>query len=328
MNDNINYKKYIKYKKKYLFLKNQMSVPLYKNNILKEGGNNFDFFDSTIGFDFFGRQKIILKKRFGDLIKSYESDKFGIIDIVTNENLYFKNAENIDRNIIICNYDNSSLDDNYMTEFSFEYLTDVLKKHPDTNLFISFAPLNVKDFYLPKFLEEFLDSNVNEKLTIIFIGKNYSDNMTNFFLNMSVLNNYLKLIKEKYSERINLIHVYVNFRFILHVDNKIKLTNDTINSEILTSNFLYFLNNNYRNEKLNILYIGFNACGLIENINGIENTDYILIGCDCVKYKNNVLSLPEKNYKKITINNSKVMIDVIDSNKITYEMIKCIKKIK
>lgn len=325
MNDNLYYKKYIKYKNKYNFLKNQINVLSDKNNLFMNGGNKLNFFDNTIGFDSGKLKQINYEKRFGNYIKSYESDKFGIIDIIGEENSNVINAENIDRNIIFCNYGDSGLDDNFMTNFSFEYISRILKEnYPDTNLYISFAPLDIKDFYLPKFLEEFLDSNINEKLTVVFIGKDYSDRFyTSFSLDIKILNNYLKLIKEKYSERINLIHVYINFRFILYDYN----SKNMISREyFFTTNFINFLNNNYRNEKQNILYIGLNACGLIEKVYGIENTDYILIGCDYIKYKNNVLGLPEKNFDYITKYYPNKMSEVIDSNKITYEMIKCIKK--
>jgi hypothetical protein len=326
MNDNLYYKKYIKYKNKYNLLKNQINIPLLKNNLIMKGGDKLNFFDNTIGFDSNMLKKQNYKKRFGNFIQSFEDDKIAIIDIIGEDNLNVNNAENIDRNIIIHNYLDSGLDNNYMTNFAFEYLTKVLKNYPDTNLFVSFAPLDIKDFYLPKFLEEFLDSNIDEKLTVIFIGKDYTDRLNvSFSLNMQILNNYLKSLKEKYSLRINLIHVYINFNFVLYDNSEIKLKSLPENN--LTTNFVNFLNINYRNEKLNVLYIGFNSCGFIKIIKGIEITDYILIGCDCIKYKNNIIDLPEKNYQNITIYHSNNMSEIIDSNKINYGMIRCVKKL-
>ena len=58
-----------------------------------------------------------------------------------------------------------------------------------------------------------------------------------------------------------------------------------------------------------------NSCGLISNVEGIVSTDYILIGCDCVKYKKNDNIVP---------NDQLEMIEVIDKNKITLDLLNCI----
>ena len=88
-----------------------------------------------------------------------------------------------------------------------------------------------------------------------------------------------------------------------------------------------FLNDNYRSDKLNILYIGFNACGLISNIEGIENTNYVLIGCDCIKYKTNQFCFNETKFDKITFENNSAMIEIIDENKISLDLLNDIYKI-
>lgn len=134
-------------------------------------------------------------------------------------------------------------------------------------------------------------------------------------------------LKDKYGSRIKFIHVYVNFNLNLFEDNMTLIKTKQI---YLNSNFINFLNMNYRFNKFNILYIGFNACGLIANIEGIINTKYILIGCDCIKYSSNQISFNEIDFTKIAPENNLTMIEmieIIDENKIGLDLLNDIYKI-
>ena len=306
------YKKYIKYKNKYTYLKNQI------------GGKQIPIFENTRGIDY---PSLIVSKISNKFFSSETSviDDVVFIDHKNNDMFFIENTNNIDRNIFILKTLEVQ-EDKIVSQMSFKYLTTMLREYQDTNIFISFAPLNVKDFYLPKFLEEYLESNPEEKLTVFFTGKDYSS--FTFPLNIRILNEYLGILKNKFSSRINFIQVYVNFNFDLFENNSSQSLSLMDDEKIsLNSNFINFLNENYRDKKLNILYIGFNACGLISNVEGITNTNYILIGCDCIKYKTNQLCFNERDFGKIAPENNSVMIEIIDENKISLDLLHVIYKI-
>jgi hypothetical protein len=300
------YKKYIKYKNKYIYLKNQI------------GGEKIPLFKHTMGID---RQSPLISNIINKFFSAETTIKDDIIfiDHTNNDVSMIENTENIDRNILILKILKTQ-EDEMVSSLSFEYLSRVLNEYQDTNIFISFAPLNVKDFYLPKFMDEYLELNPEEKLTIVFTGREYSSHT--FPLNITILNEYLGIIKNKYGSRINIIQVYINFELNLFENYKSRYQNKKINF-----NFINFLNENYRSDKMNILYIGFNACGLISNIEGIENTNYVLIGCDCIKYKTNQLCFDETNFMKITPENNSMMIEIIGENKISLDLLNDIYKI-
>jgi len=316
-----NYEKYIKYKKKYIELKETQQLNKY-------GGNNklCEIYTrgKLIGIDMNFISTRLYKKLFGEYC--YIDETNNIVYANFGSEAIDKNCtfNNIDKNIFVLKTKECVLDNTILSEYFDNYLTNEIKNlpnytEPNNNLFITIAPVTLKDYYFPLFFDEYLSENPNEKLTIIIIGKNYDETSGGFDLDFTKVNNYFGEIKKKFANRIYVIHVYINFQFLI--------TNHSYGLDIpkcFNKPFLDFLLTNTFVGKLNILYIGFNSCGYVKNFFGIGITNFILIGCDCIKYKNKTILLPEQEYHKIVEHSSLKSINfdtIVNSNQINYKMI-------
>lgn len=272
------------------------------------------------------------------------SKRFLESDYIFNNQIYFinsgmikiKNGENIDENIIILKSEDFMSDDIDLTTHSFDYLTYVLSKYRDMNLFITFAPGLIKEYYFPLFLDQYLEENLSEKLVVMIIGRSYT-NYPAYEIRIADINEYIGKIKTKFGTRIKFIHVYTNFDFNILTDRYTYVFNE---------NFKKFLHDNKSDRELNILYIGFSLCGMIRY--STEDIDYILIGCYGYDYKDRhiefTIDLKDVEYsdrKNATFNFPQyssdqkcsyifplknIMIDMPNECKINYDMIKDIIK--
>jgi hypothetical protein len=256
-------------------------------------------------------------------------------DYIFKNQIYFinsgmikiKNGENIDENIIILKSGDFMSDDIDLTTHSFDYLTPVLSKYRDMNLFITIAPVTLKEYYLPLFLDQYLEENQSEELVVMIIGRNYNAEYTGFGIDMKTINDYLGVIKTKFNTRVKFIHVYTNFNFnILEfkcTEQELQMTKPVLRSFLpkrFSKIFKGFLSNNYHNRKLNILYIGFNSCGKIENIDN-EDINNIFIGCDSFKYKSENINFDTSKHCSNFRYPANTFSDVPVECKISYEVI-------
>lgn len=305
------YSKYIKYKQKYVelqkkqyggsnFIKNIYNIPLLnwpvKRSYIEKNFNQISYFDTVNNI----------------VYMSFTPD-------IVNEP---SNFSNIDLNIFMLKLKDNILKDDKMTDNLWCYLTGILKnpEFSNNNLFISIAPVTLKEYYFPLFLEEYLIANHDQYVTVVIFGMNYRD-YPGFSVKMEDINELYGNIKERFGNRVKIIHVYTNFY--------LQLVNTRIYHEpfVFTKNFLHFLSVNTRDDKLNVLYNGVDRCGFVKNFKGIETTDFILMGCDCLMYKDKQILLPEQNYDNMIISSeiNKTIGDIIESNKIKLETLLSIK---
>jgi len=280
--------KYLKYKIKYHALRDtlnkfktkSLTSIEYKNQY---GGNIkeliFPFWSMTTSraFDSMSMEqlyKIIMKKDVNiEFLNKYfckykgepRPENLLVYHTIKNETIgdiiyKLKDFDNIDESIIFA----SKVDIDSYTIYINNYIKFVIDKY-NTHLYISLAPVTLEEFYLPSFIQEYLDINPDECFTILIIGSGYDMSCTGFKICPSEINTFINKFNSKYNERIKFIHIYTLFLFPSELLNMI-------------------LENNYKNQKINIFYDGTQACGLISS-RMMSNNKYLHIGCDGFKYK-------------------------------------------
>jgi len=165
-----------------------------------------------------------------------------------------------------------------------QYLIENLNTDKNSNLYLSIAPTTLVDFWLPNFIIETLETQEEEKYTIIIFGFDYKNTDSGF--NIDLYNDIILKIYEKYTrekinsfgDRLRIIHIYGYFP-----------VSKSIPMEVITQNFF----DNFKSNKKNFCYYGINDCGTLfkscgKNLLAYDiytNLDYIFIGCDGLFYK-------------------------------------------
>jgi hypothetical protein len=265
------YKKYLKYRSKYIALKKQLgginaqvqqsiSLNMRMNNKLSEGTVNsykkkLHFVE---GQDYESDDMLFIRDR----------DDVGNFD----ENHYFI-RKNIEYNIQPAEY--------------YNRIRDIINRYPNINLYIAMAPLFIKEYYIPSFIKEYLRNNPEERFVIVIIHSNFDYSVGNNF-NINELNQFVSEEKQSpYGQRLNIIHIRTNFDL-----------------EVNDQNIQDFCGSVYRPNKLNILYFGFKVCGNYPNEINPLPPNYLLIGCGFYRYNRRIEEfgyIPNFNYDQENI---------------------------
>ena len=252
------YKKYLKYRTKYFNLKKQ------------QGGLNNDtvkLVDLPENFKgpFPPRKLQKIRERFN-----------GMIDIDTDNYLcVHDNNTNFNKDYYFIKKNNLELLDDPNTSIYYDKIKNILEEYPNMNQYIAIAPGTIKEFYIPSFIKEYLTKNVDERFIIIIINKNINYG-AGYNLNADNINSYIgEEKKEAYGDRLNIVHIYINFFFNHNSDQ-----------------FEPFLNSIYRPNKLNIIYTGFRICGQTFELEFNPN-NYLVIGCNGYRYNDRKIYFTE-----------------------------------
>jgi len=246
------YKKYLKYRSKYIALKKQLgginaqiqhAISLNMNRtLLDRTVNNFKTKLHFIeGPDYESENMLFIHDR---------------VDIGNfDENHYFINKKETE--IQPAEY--------------YNRIRDIINRYPNINLYIAMAPLFIKEYYVPSFIKEYLRNNPEERFVIVIIHSNFDYDGGNN-LNINELNQFISEEKQSpYSQRLHIIHIRTNF-----------------NLKVDSADIQEFLGNVYRPNKLNILYFGFKICGNDSNVINPVPLNYLLIGCGFYRYNGRI----------------------------------------